>query len=69
MGGLIRPSRFFFSQEKLTNVRNNNDNYRLVESDILYRVPSINWESPVVHVPKSDGSYEYVGTTRELMSV
>ena len=41
----------------------------LVESDILYPVSTINWASPVVHVPKSDGSYEYVGTTRELMSV
>ena len=36
---------------------------RLVESDILYPVSSSDWASPVVHVP------EYVGITRELMSV
>ena len=29
---------------------------RLVQSDILYPVSSTKWASPVVHVPKSDGS-------------
>ena len=34
---------------------------RLVESDILYPVSSSNWASPVVHVPKSDGSLRVCG--------
>ena len=34
---------------------------RLVESDILYPVSSSDWASPVVHVPKSDGSLQVCG--------
>ena len=34
---------------------------RLVESDILFPVSSSNWASPVVHVPKSDGSLRVCG--------
>ena len=34
---------------------------RLVESDILYPVSSCNWASPVVHVPKSDGTLRVCG--------
>ena len=34
---------------------------RLVESDILYPVSSSSWASPVVHVPKSDGSLRVCG--------
>ena len=40
---------------------------RLVESDILYAATSSNWASPVVHVPKSDGSLPVCGTRRQLM--
>ena len=34
---------------------------RLAESDILYPVSSSNWASPIVHVPKSDGSLRVCG--------
>lgn len=34
---------------------------RLVQSDILYPVSSTKWASPVVHVPKSDGSIRVCG--------
>ena len=34
---------------------------RLVQSDILYPVSSTKWASPVVHVPKSDGSVRVCG--------
>ena len=34
---------------------------RLLQSDILYQVSCNNWASPVVHVPKSDGSIRVFG--------
>ena len=44
---------------------------RLVESNILYPVSSSNWASPVVHVPKSDGSVrvcgDYKGINERMM--
>ena len=39
---------------------------RLVESDILYPVSSSNWASPVVHVPKSDGSLRVCGDYKAI---
>ena len=39
---------------------------RLVESDILYPVPSSNWASHVVDVPKSDGSLRACGDYKRI---
>ena len=40
---------------------------RLVESDILYPVSSSNWASPVVDVPKSDGSIRVCGDYKAII--
>jgi len=39
---------------------------RLVESDILYPLSSSNWASPLVHVPKSDGSLRVCGDYKAI---
>ena len=38
----------------------------LTESDILYLVSSTSWASPVVHVPKSDGSLRVCGNYKAI---
>ena len=39
---------------------------RLVQSDLLYPVSSSKWASPVVHVPKSDGSIRVCGDYKAI---
>ena len=50
--------------ENVENVEKEYD--RLFESDILYAVSSSNWASPVVDVPKSDGSPRVCGDYKAI---
>lgn len=39
---------------------------RLIQADILYPVSHSNWASPLVHVPKADGSIRVCGDSKAL---